>query len=481
MNLMDINTSEYRAPVLQMLNTQLKESLIKNGMHQLGKNGKYFDLSKQIDLDEEGLIVAQGYEFTLVPLDMGITLRIDLCSRILQKQTLLENYSQFSKKTSENMNRYIGESVITRYGKNFKIYKIEEVDFMQSPKDTFFNKKSGKEESYVDFYMNKYGAKVKDLKQPLLKVIVAKNKVKKQGKTETVIEYGYLLPELVSLTGLSSEQKSDFHLQKKLNSFVVFPPEERVKRASELIKKLNQTENSLIEIGKIIEMEGYQLNAPTLKYRQEITAQNGLVKHYGPLKEACNFGQDWYFIHPYQKSHDAEKFFELLEKAGHTFGIRLDEPKFFEVKGRIVEEWTQQISEILKKYGTPKIIVVLFSNKDEEKFYGKLKKYLNNEAKCISQIILRKTLSNPKSALSVASKICIQMSAKASCAPWSVTVKHNYFSKKNVMSGGISFSKRGKGYTFGFVGAINNESTRFHSYCKTGIRNRDDVKEELYE
>lgn len=33
MNLMDINTSEYRAPVLQMLNTQLKESLIKNGMH----------------------------------------------------------------------------------------------------------------------------------------------------------------------------------------------------------------------------------------------------------------------------------------------------------------------------------------------------------------------------------------------------------------------------------------------------------------
>lgn len=187
--------------------------------------------------------------------------------------------------------------------------------------------------------MNKYGAKVKDEKQPLLKVIIAKNKVKKQGKLETVIEYGYLLPELVSLTGLSSEQQSDFHLQKKLNSFIVFPPEERVKKSSELIKKLNQTENSLIEIGKNIEMDGYQMNNPTLKYREEISAQNGLVKYYGPLKEACNFGQDWYFIHPYQKSNDAEKFYEILEKAGHTFGIKLDEPRFFEVRGRIAEEW----------------------------------------------------------------------------------------------------------------------------------------------
>lgn len=70
----------------------------------------------------------------------------------------------------------------------------------------------------------------------------------------------------------------------------MFPPEERVKKSSELIKKLNQTENSLIEIGKNIEMDGYQMNNPTLKYREEISAQNGLVKYYGPLKEACNFG-----------------------------------------------------------------------------------------------------------------------------------------------------------------------------------------------
>lgn len=74
----------------------------------MGKNGKYFDLSKQIELEEEGLIVVQGYEFTLVPLDLGITLRIDLCSRILQKQTLLELFKANTKKNGEKMNKYVG-------------------------------------------------------------------------------------------------------------------------------------------------------------------------------------------------------------------------------------------------------------------------------------------------------------------------------------------------------------------------------------
>ena len=51
------------------------------------------------------------------------------------------------------------------------------------------------------------------------------------------------------------------------------------------------------------------------------------------------------------------------------------------------------------------------------------------------------------------------MNVKLGFAPWSVGVSHKYFSKKNVMYGGISFSKGPKGYTLGFVGTTKNDCT----------------------
>jgi hypothetical protein len=49
-----------------------------------------------------------------------------------------------------------------------------------------------------------------------------------------------------------------------------------------------------------------------------------------------------------------------------------------------------------------------------------LKKFLINEIKCPSQFIRKKTLSNPKGAMSAASKIAIQMNVKVGATPWQV-------------------------------------------------------------
>ena len=51
----------------------------------------------------------------------------------------------------------LGTSVLTRY--NNKSYKIDELDFSASPKDTFQNER-GDEVSYMDYYKNQYGIQI---------------------------------------------------------------------------------------------------------------------------------------------------------------------------------------------------------------------------------------------------------------------------------------------------------------------------------
>ena len=72
----------------------------------------------------------------------------------------------------------------------------------------------------------------------------------------------------------------------------------------------------------------------------------------------------------------------------------------------------------MDKNGTPQIITVFLGSIREENMYGELKRFLTNEIKCPSQFIRRKTLGNPKGAMSAASKIIIQMNVKVGSVPW---------------------------------------------------------------
>lgn len=152
---------------------------------------------------------------------------------------------------------------------------------------------------------------------------------------------------------------------------------------------------------------------------------------------------------------DADKALELLSKAGATYGLKFKDPGFLSVASNRVEDWMKNLEKDVNQNGVPQIIVVYLAPY-EQKYYNKLKGFITNQLKCPSQFIRKKTLSNPKGAMSAASKICIQMNVKVGATPWAVQTKHDYFRKKNVMYGAISISKGTKGNTLAFVGTINN-------------------------
>ncbi len=93
-------------------------------------------------------------------------LQIDGCSSVIQTRTLLETIR--GMKPKEVRDRFQGLIVLTNYGNN-RTYRIEEILYNENPLDTF--EREGASISYQDYFKMAYGVAIKDLKQPLVRVI----------------------------------------------------------------------------------------------------------------------------------------------------------------------------------------------------------------------------------------------------------------------------------------------------------------------
>ena len=156
---------------------------------------------------------------------------------------------------------------------------------------------------------------------------------------------------------------------------------------------------------------------------------------------------------------DADEAFELLKLAGKTFGIKIDEPFYLEIKGgRNLNDWMTvlQAEKNKMKNGDTVDMIFFFVKPNEEKFYGELKKFVTYEFNCASQVSRRKLLSRGnKGAMSAASKIMMQMNVKAGHPLWIVPNTHQVWKERTVAVAGLANSKGKGGNTLGFVGTVN--------------------------
>ena len=111
-------------------------------------------------------------------------------------------------------------TVVTRY--NQKTYKIDRVDFAQSPATSF--DKNGTPTSYADYYKTWYNETIKDQNQPLL--------INKDRRTGNEVA---LIPELCQLTGLTDAMRANFNLMKDLAQIVHTNAEAKIKEIKNLM------------------------------------------------------------------------------------------------------------------------------------------------------------------------------------------------------------------------------------------------------
>lgn len=124
----------------------------------------------------------------------------EICHKLLNFDTVWDVmqkcYNRGGGSYKENcMSQIVGQTVMTNY--NNKTYRIDDINWNVTPKDTF-DLKNGSKISFVDYYYDHYKLKIRELGQPLL-VSLPKAKDAKRGNDTPIL----LVPELCVLTGLN--------------------------------------------------------------------------------------------------------------------------------------------------------------------------------------------------------------------------------------------------------------------------------------
>ena len=169
-----------------------------------------------------------GFDSRLVMKQTGVLLNIDVAFKVVRSDTCLNYMNDLRDKAEQRggdgqqaiQEALTGATVVTRY--NQKTYKIDRVDFAQSPATTF--DKNGTQTSYADYYKTRYNEPINDSNQPLL--------INKDRRTGQEVA---LVPELCQLTGLTDAMRSDFRLMKDLAQIVHTNAEAKIKEIKNLM------------------------------------------------------------------------------------------------------------------------------------------------------------------------------------------------------------------------------------------------------
>jgi aubergine-like protein len=150
---------------------------------------KSFNSAKAHSLDAHKIKVWPGFDARLIMKESGVLLNIDVCFKVVRQDTVLAYMNELRTRIEQKggdwkeelQEALKGTTVVTRY--NQKTYKVERVDFAQSPDTTF--DKQGTQVSYKDYYKTRYNENITESNQPLL--------INKDRKTGNEIA---LIPEL---------------------------------------------------------------------------------------------------------------------------------------------------------------------------------------------------------------------------------------------------------------------------------------------
>lgn len=197
---------------IHFYNVLFKQVMLKLEYVQFGQ--KMFDPTEPKIIPHRQLTIWPGYVLTCGEYDGGLMLMLDTSHRVLFdtkvsdllrriRMSCAQNSAQnFKDLVSKSL---LGAVVLTPY--NNKTYTIHDVDFNQTPKNTFQTKTG--DVSYIEYYKTNYGIDIHDVDQPMLISYKDRKMMASNGQTEESRLTIALIPELSQLTGLTDEMRND--------------------------------------------------------------------------------------------------------------------------------------------------------------------------------------------------------------------------------------------------------------------------------
>ena len=431
----------------------------------------YFNPGKAVVLSQHKVELWPGYEFSIRRHSHGVLLGLDVKHKIVRTDSALNMMNALMANSRGGSTQaaikkeMIGAIVITKY--NNKTYRIDDVIFDISPKDVVALR-SGPI-SYADYYKRNYEIVIKDLNQPMLLSVV---KTKDSGTGERTEKQVHLVPEVCYMTGLTDQMRSNFRVMQDLAQYTKQDPDKK----SRTLTEFKQTVDASAEASTLLESWGLQVSPAILDVKgrklptEKILMKGGQFFPCDARKESfdnitrknfvissVDIKNDYLIICTSRDAASATTFKDTCNKVGPACGINIGP------NGQVVTINSDSARDFIgairaNVQDTTKIVICLVPN-DRKDRYDAIKKHCCIEQPIQSQVLVTKNL-NPKKAMSVVTKVVLQMNAKLGGELWSIAIP-----MKGVMYIGIdtyhdSGSARSVG---GFVASMNDLCTRYYS------------------
>jgi len=155
-----------------LLNIIVKQAFRETNLRQIGRQPRFFDISKAIEVEGSGLQACPGFRASAYNYTSGLAIVIDNINKFISNKTCLERIHEIQDspdirdKESKILHEFQFKTVIGTYGHK-KTYFVENVDFNKTPVTMRFQTHDGKKVSIAEYFAKNYDLRVTDLKQPL--------------------------------------------------------------------------------------------------------------------------------------------------------------------------------------------------------------------------------------------------------------------------------------------------------------------------
>jgi aubergine len=365
--------------------------------------------------------------------EQDILLNFRLTHKIIREENLLRILGEILGDCGRNGGDYksaakqkiIGTTVMTNY--NNQTYKVSDIDFNNSPASTFDSQ--GKPESYASYYERKYQLEIKDMKQPLLLVKPTAKNIR-GGKDKPIL----LVPELCNATGMTDNMMKDRHFTTEMAGMTRMTPQEYLDRTCKNMRRLlmNPGAVSTFEQNQVaLDSHPVEVESQRLEKEELLFGENRLVKpddgdwtkhlQTNRMYKTVDL-KNWHFVYPEQSEATMKDFMHYFKHV--TTGLRMpvEEPRMHKIQNT-KGAYESALQQIVRQ--DPFFIMVIVTRPMATEMY----KIVKRQTLCFTpqvpcQVISEDTWRTRKSqAMSVATKIAVQVNCKIGGIPWKVNLR----------------------------------------------------------
>uniref|UniRef100_A0A8C1JAI5 Piwi-like RNA-mediated gene silencing 2 n=1 Tax=Cyprinus carpio TaxID=7962 RepID=A0A8C1JAI5_CYPCA len=399
-------------------NVVLRRVMKLLGLKLVGRN--HYDPNAVVILGKHRLQVWPGYSTSIKHTDGGLYLIVDISHKVLRNDSVLDVMNLFYQGSRESFQdvctkEFVGSIVITRY--NNRIYRIDDIEWSKSPKDTF-TLANGTVTTFVDYYRKNYGITIKELDRPLL--IHRPNESYPVHCDWRVTEMLCLLPGLFRTVRLVFQD---------LTMHINVGAKQHTQSLKQLLHNINSNNEAVSELacwglsisqeilvtqGRTLPSENICLHSASFVISPSVDWSREVVRDPSISTVPLNC---WAVIYPRRATDQAEELVTTFTRVAGPMGIRIERPIRVDIHSQLTSEVGSELHSEIP-------MCIMIGNRDD--LYSAIKKLCCIQSPVPSQAFNVRTISQPQKLHSIAQQILLQINCKLGGELWTVNVPLRY-------------------------------------------------------